>query len=347
MKIGIVGLPNVGKSTLFNAFLKKQIALSANYPFATIEPNVGVVDVVDKNVDKLAKISSSENKVYSNITFVDIAGIVKDASKGEGLGNKFLANIREVDLILILLRDFEDQDIIKEHSKNPEDDYLTITTELILKDLETIEAQKAKYKKGAKTKDEEHFLKAILKIEKSLNNIEPAIKADLNDDEFEQVRVLNLLTLKPFVKVYNVEEERLASPDDKLVVSAKFESELAQLDSNEKKEFLESVGLKTSPLDIVIKKCFSMLGYETFYTTGEKESRAWKFKKGSTAPVAASVIHTDFEKNFIKAEVIKLEYFLMHKSKQKVKDAGKLRLEGKDYIVQDEDIIEFKIGASK
>jgi len=347
MKVGIVGLPNVGKSTLFNAFLKRQQALSANYPFATIEPNIGVVDVLDKRVDELAKLSNSKKKVYSNITFVDIAGIVEGAHRGEGLGNQFLSNIREVDLILVLLRDFEDTNIVLEGSISPTDDFSVITTELILKDLETIEKQLPKLKKIPKKRLERDFQSAIKKLSNTLNNNELASTANLTDDELVSVFQLQLLTMKPFLKVLNVSENKLADKTRSTVlcVSAKIESELAVLDEPDQIAFLSEFGVLESPLNSVIRECYKLLGLKTFLTTGEMESRAWKFKDGMTAKECAGVIHADFENNFIKAEVVSYNNYIAAKSRLVAKENGKLRLEGKDYLVKDGDVIEFKVNA--
>lgn len=346
LSVGIVGLPNVGKSTLFNAFLKRQQALSANYPFATIDPNIGVVDVPDYRIDKLAELSESEKKVYSNIMFVDIAGIVEGAHKGEGLGNQFLSNIREVDLILVLLRDFADTNIVREGSKDPESDFKIILTELILKDLETIEKQTGRLRKATDKKDIE-LKSAVEKIQTTLNSGSPATSAILTDEEIDASRSLQLLTMKPFMLVNNVSEsdvsERVARGD--LCVSAKIESELASLDDADQKLFLEDLGLKESPLNVVIKKCYEKLGLKTFLTTGKQESRAWKFKDGMTARECAGVIHTDFSNNFIKAEVVSYDDFISNGSKLAAKNVGKLRLEGKEYLVQDGDVIEFKVNA--
>ncbi len=351
LSIGIVGLPNVGKSTLFNAFLKRQQALSANYPFATIDPNVGVVDVYDPRVDKLAEISKSEKKVYANITFIDIAGIVEGAHRGEGLGNQFLANIREVDLILVLLRAFTEENIVVEGSKDPKSDYETILTELILKDLETMEAQTKRVGRSLSTKEEIDFKNAVEKIDEKLQKGEPASSADLSDDEALVAREFHLLTSKPMMKVLNVSEKDLAdaiskqADKDKLIVSARIESELSSLSVEDQKMYLSDLGLKESPLNTVILECFRKLDLKTYLTSGIKESRAWKFRNGMNARECAGIIHSDFEKNFIKAEITTYEDFIQYNGKSGCRDAGKLRLEGKDYIMKDGDVVEFKIGS--
>ena len=383
MKIGIVGLPNVGKSTLFNAFLRRQQALSANYPFATIEPNVGVVDVYDKRVDKLAEISHPIKKIYANITFVDIAGIVEGAHRGEGLGNQFLANIREVDLILVLLRDFTDKNVVIKGSTNPKNDYDIILTELILKDLETIQKQEKHLKNAGTDKDERDFKTGVEKTLKILESGNLANKADLSEDEFQELQSLHLLTQKPLIKLLNVDEKSLSKrfneykaevgpraiskfnrnhresstllevgpraarlfPEASLVTSAKIESELASLNTDDQKAYMKTLGLAESPLNEVIKVCYKVLNLKTFLTTGPKESRAWKFKNGMNAKECAGVIHSDFEKNFIKAEVITYSDFVLLGGKLQAKDAGKIRIEGKDYLMQDGDVVEFKIGA--
>lgn len=354
MKIGIVGLPNVGKSTLFNAFLKRQQALSANYPFATIEPNVGVVDVPDERVDELALISKSEKKVYANITFIDIAGIVEGAHKGEGLGNQFLANIREVDLILVLLRGFKEENIVREGSKDPDSDYQIIITELILKDIETINSQEKKIIKNPKEKEDIDFNNAVMKLKTVLEEGRLGSEANLTEDEGEIAKQFHLLTLKPMLKVINASEDEITtlinenetkSDSDKIMyISAKIESELASLGEPDTKAYLSELGLVESPLNEVIKKCYKVLDLETFLTSGPKESRAWKFKKGMNAKECAGLIHTDFEKNFIKAEVIKYQDYLKYQGKAGARDSGKLRLEGKEYLMQDGDIVEFKVG---
>lgn len=352
LKIGIVGLPNVGKSTLFNAVLKKQQALSANYPFATIDPNIGVAEVIDDRVDQLAKLSGSAKKTYSTIEFVDIAGLVKGAHKGEGLGNQFLANIREVDLILIVLRGFTDPNIIIEGSKSPDADCEVIVTELLLKDLET--AQKAldsKKKSRVAEVDTSALEKVIESIEKSV-----LIKdIEFTEKEREVINQFQFLTDKPIIKVLNVDEDALSSihlggesdftSEVKLFVSAKLESELSSLTEQDQKSFLADLGLAQSPLNRIVTYAYKTLGLISFLTTGQDESRAWTVKQGTFAPQSAGVIHTDFESKFIKAKVVDFETFINLGGWLKAKDAGKLRLEGKEYIVKDGDVIEFMVGS--
>ncbi len=359
LKVGIVGLPNVGKSTLFNAILRKEQALSANYPFATIEPNVGVVDVIDRRLDKLADIvEKHEGKkppiVYANIEFVDIAGLVAGASKGEGLGNQFLANIREVDMIIQVVRDFADPDIVREHSKNPDDDTDVINSELAIKDLESIEKKiKSLGKDPKKAKEIEILNKYMTHLDSG------GFAYDLRDtldqkDYLEFVRPLFLLTDKEIIYIFNVAEddERLKtnSPTEfkgkpVVYVSAKIEFELASLSSEDQIAYLKDLGISESGLDKISRSCFNKLGLISFFTAGIIEVRAWQIKNGSTAAKASAAIHTDFEKNFIKAEVVAYDDYITYETKLKAKDAGKLRLEGKDYIVKDGDVIEFKIGA--
>lgn len=353
LKVGIVGLPNVGKSTLFNAILKREQALSANYPFATIDPNVGVVDVLDERLEKLAEIVKNNTgvnppKVFANIEFVDIAGLVEGASKGEGLGNQFLANIREVDMILQVVRDFSDTNIIREHSKDPQTDSEVINSELIIKDIESIEKQ-------LKTKSGNNEI--LQKYFDHLNSGKLAIelKPQIDKVKYEEIiKPLFLLTDKEMVYVFNVDEndERLrAEKDDTfngnpvVYINAKLESELASLSEDDRKAYLSDLGIKQAGLDKIVKTAFHKLGLITFLTAGEKEVRAWEIKNGTNAQNAAGAIHTDFVKNFIKAEVIAFDDYVSAGSKLGAKDAGKLRLEGKDYIVKDGDVIEFKIGA--
>jgi len=354
LKIGIVGLPNVGKSTLFNAVLKKQQALSANYPFATIEPNIGIAEIVDDRVDQLAKLSSSVKKTYSTVELVDIAGLVKGAHKGEGLGNQFLANIREVDLILIVLRGFTDSNIVVEGSKSPDQDFEVITTELLLKDLETVTKVLESRKKSRVESPELTALeKVVAGIEKSL--LIKDIK--FSEKEREVVDQFQFLTDKPILRVLNVDEDKLSLHQhlggvgdntsgvlEGLMVSAKLESELSVLNQQDQELFLEELGLKESPLNRIVRHAYKTLGLISFLTTGKDESRAWAIKKGSVAPKAAGVIHTDFENKFIKAKVVDFNEFIQLGGWLQAKETGKLRLEGKEYIVKDGDVIEFMIG---
>ncbi len=366
LKVGIIGLPNVGKSTLFNAVLKREQALSANYPFATIEPNTGVVEVIDKRLNKLAELIKKEKGVtppivYPVIEFVDIAGLVKGANKGEGLGNKFLANIREVDMIIQVVRDFEDINIIREHSTNPQEDIEVINTELILKDIESIEKKIKEIGANQKRAQEKEIYKKYLELlEKGeyaikYNPLKNSSKTPIKKEEYKNfIKPLFLLTDKPLIYVFNVD-----NPSDKkykniqkykntpvIYINAKLESEISSLDEQDQKAYLKDLGIKESGLDKIIKESYNLLGLITFFTAGEKEVRGWEIKKGATAVKAAGKIHSDFEKNFIKAEVIAYKDYIKYGSKIKAKNNGKLRLEGKDYTVKDADVIEFKIGAS-
>ncbi|MEK7605836.1 MAG: redox-regulated ATPase YchF [Patescibacteria group bacterium] len=363
LSVGIVGLPNVGKSTLFNALLKKQQALAANYPFATIEPNVGIVPVPDNRLTQLAEITKEEEKMASlppikpaTVEFVDIAGLVKGASEGAGLGNKFLSHIREVSVIAHVVRAFEDADVIREGSTTPDEDYKTIQTELILADLQTLE----KIRDNRKMEPIKHTV--AIKLMAALNNGTRAFDVSLSDEEREATRDMFLLTNKPEVIVLNVTEaeynestilERISSyakvlslPEDRFVViCAKIESELAGLDEVDQQVYLAELGVGSSGLERLIKKTYERLGLISFLTAGEKEVRAWTVRKGSTAPVAAGEIHTDFIKKFIKAEVISFDDYISAGGRKKAREIGKARLEGKDYIVADGDVIEFKIGS--
>lgn len=358
LKVGIVGLPNVGKSTLFNAILKREQALSANYPFATIEPNVGIVDVVDERLEKLASCVFEETGinpplVYPTIEFVDIAGLVEGASKGEGLGNQFLANIREVDMIIQVVRDFKDTNIIREHSKNPEIDTDIINTELIIKDLESVEKKIKSNGQDPKKSKENGILKMYLEIlgrGKFAHELREKIDPK---DYFEFVRPLFLLTDKEMVYVFNVDEgdARLKgeSWDFKdyptLAINAKLESELSSLSVEDQKAYLEELGINKSGLDKITSICFKKLGLISFLTAGAKEVRGWEIQRNTNARDASGRIHTDFVNNFIKADVIKYEDYISFKTRNACKDNGKLRIEGKEYIVQDGDVIEFRIGS--
>ncbi len=363
MKIGIVGLPNVGKSTLFNALLRRQQALVANYPFATIEPNVGVVPVRDLRLEKLAEIEKDENKmpdlpprIYATVSFVDIAGLVKGASEGAGLGNKFLSHIREVSLIAHVVRDFEDSNIIREGSTDPKSDYEAIRTELILSDLQTLEKTNEKALRMDPSRKA-----AVEKLRSDLNLGKSAIDVALSDEEKESIKEFNLLSSKPEIVVVNVSEseytknnlekivekqsELLNIPGEKFVViCAKIESELSDLSEEDQRQYLLDLGLETSGLERLIVKAYDALGLQSFLTAGEKEVRAWTIKKGASAQNAAGEIHTDFVKKFIKAEVVSFDDFVANKGWKGSREVGKARIEGRDYILKDGEVVEFKIG---
>ncbi len=357
---GIVGLPNVGKSTLFNAITKSNV-LSANYPFATIEPNVGIVEVKDERLDKIVELVQPKNVVYTTFSFTDIAGLVKGASHGEGLGNQFLSHIREVDAICQVVRCFDSKDIIHVNGVvNPIDDIETINLELAFADMDIIEKRLPKIEKKAQFKTDHESVveyEALMKIKKVLEEGKMAREAILTDEEKSIIKNFCFLTLKPMIYVLNVSENDLNQENHyvqevkayaekqhlkTVVVSAKIEEELSQLEDDEKQMFLEELGMKESGLDTLIKESYQLLGLQTFFTAGEKECRAWTFKKGMKAPECAGIIHTDFEKGFIKAEVVSYDDFIQYKSMAKVKEAGKMRLEGKDYVFQDGDITVFR-----
>jgi len=345
--IGIVGLPNVGKSTLFKALTKKQVDAS-NYPFCTIDPNVGTVAVPDDRLDQLTKLSKSQKTIYTTIEFVDIAGLVKDAHKGEGLGNKFLANIREVDAIVQVLRHFKDKNVTHVDGKvDPESDKETINLELIFADLETVKKRIEKNIKGLHANDKDaKKLKPILeKLKTGLENGQLASAVITEKEEINLIKEMSLLTLKPMIYVLNVDEDNIYQETDYLTISAKIESELAELSKEEATEMLKELELSSSGLDKLIKKSYEILGLITFLTTGEKESRAWTITKGTKAPQAAGKIHGDFEKNFIKAEVIKYEDLVEAGGWNAAHEKGLVRLEGKDYIFQDGDVTIFKTAA--
>ncbi len=353
LSIGIVGLPNVGKSTLFNALLKKQQAFVANYPFATIEPNVGIVPVPDERLGKIAEITKEEEKmanfppiVPATVKFVDIAGLVKGASQGEGLGNKFLSHIREADIICHVQRHFKDPNIIHvSGDPKPEDDKNTIDTELILADLETLTKQLEPRKKI--TREDRVRWEVIVGLRQELNSGSLAKDVSLSEEERELVKNLNLITGKPTFFIANVSEEDLSKDfgDDTIAVCAKTEAELSELSQEEQKEYLKSLGLKKSGLENIIEKGYEMLGLISFLTSGEKEVRAWTIKRETLAVDAAGVIHTDFSKKFIKAEVVSFEDFVSNNGWKRARLNGKTRFEGRDYIVKDGDVIEFKIGS--
>lgn len=364
LSVGIVGLPNVGKSTLFNALLKKQQALAANYPFATIEPNVGAVPVPDVRLTQLAEATKDEEKMGglppikpAIIEFVDIAGLVKGASEGAGLGNKFLSHIREVKIVAHVVRGFEDEDIVKEGAVDPKSDYETIVTELIIADLSTV--MKSRESKAVKTDAKKKV--AVEKLYKGLNGGTAARDIDLTEEELELTSDLFLLSAKPEIIVLNVSEEQytpegiaevtkkfaatLNQPEEKLVViCAKIESELAALSDEEAKEYLADLGLQASGLERLIQKAYTTLGLISFLTAGEKEVKAWTIEKDLDAQHAAGAIHTDFIKKFIKAEVVSFEDYISLGGRKKARELGKARMEGRDYVVKDGDVIEFKIG---
>ena len=357
-KCGIVGLPNVGKSTLFNALTKAGIE-AANFPFCTIEPNTGVVPVADERLDALAEIVNPQRVIPTTMEFVDIAGLVAGASKGEGLGNKFLANIRETDAIGHVVRCFDDENIVHVAGRvNPQEDIDVINTELALSDLETTEKAILRVSKRAKGGDSEakFELKVLEKLLPHLNEGELLRSVELSKEEYAAIAYMNFLTLKPTMYIANVNEDgfennpyldqvkAIAEKENAVVVSvcAAIESDIAELDDEEKAEFMEELGLTEPGLNRVIRAGYSLLTLETYFTAGVKEVRAWTYPIGSTAPQGAGKIHTDFEKGFIRAEVIGFNDYVENKGESGAKDAGKWRLEGKDYILKDGDVIHFR-----
>lgn len=358
LNCGIVGLPNVGKSTLFNALTKAKIA-AENYPFCTIEPNVGVVPVPDARLDHLAEIVKPEKIIPTTFQFVDIAGLVKGAAEGEGLGNQFLAHIRETDAICHVVRCFVSDDVVHVDGRvNPIDDIDTINTELVLADMETIKKVVLRTTKNAKSGNKEAIAEKelALRIEKHLNEGLPVRLMEFEEKELPFVKQFQLLTAKPVLYIANVDEDgfehnplldaviALANEEDAVVVpiSAKIEAELAELSDDDKLEFLQDYGLKEPGLDRLIRAGYDILNLQTFFTAGVKEVRAWTVNKGATAPQAAGKIHTDFEKGFIRAEVISYDDYIKYNGEQGAKEAGRWRLEGKEYIVQDGDVMHFR-----
>jgi GTP-binding protein YchF len=355
LTLGIVGLPNVGKSTLFNALTRNSV-LSANYPFATVEPNVGVVPLPDPRLDKLAEIFGSEKTVPATVSFVDIAGIVKGASEGAGLGNKFLANIREANAICQVIRVFDDPDIVHVEGRvDPMADIETINTELILADLQTMEKALPRMEKEARTRKEKRPEFENAQRAKEILDSGRTLFSAQNEVDLDGLRELSLLTAKPFLYVFNSDEsvltdearraelEKLVAPADAVFLDAKVESELLELDDEEAvRELLESVGQEEPGLHALARAGFHTLGLQTFLTAGPKEARAWTIPQGATAPQAAGVIHSDFERGFIKAEVVSFDDLVEAGSMAAARAAGKVRMEGKDYVMADGDVVEFR-----
>lgn len=361
LKAGIVGLPNVGKSTLFNAITQAG-AESANYPFCTIDPNVGVVEVPDERLDKLTELVVPNRTVPTAFEFVDIAGLVRGASKGEGLGNKFLAHIREVDAIVHVVRCFEDENITHVDGKiNPISDIQTINLELILADLDSVEKRIERSRKNMKGGNKQYAqeVEVLERVKEALYNDLPARSVELSDDEKLIIRDLHLLTMKPVLYAANVSEDGVADADSNpfvqqvkefaaaenaevVPISAKVEAEIAELEGDDKAMFLEELGLEASGLDRLIQAAYRLLGLNTYFTAGVQEVRAWTIRKGTKAPGAAGVIHTDFERGFIRAEVVSYDDLVAAGSMSAVKERGQLRLEGKEYVVQDGDIMHFR-----
>ncbi|UXS29240.1 redox-regulated ATPase YchF [Staphylococcus delphini] len=357
---GIVGLPNVGKSTLFNAITKAG-ALAANYPFATIDPNVGIVEVPDTRLTQLEAIVNPKRTVPTTFEFTDIAGIVKGASKGEGLGNKFLSHIREVDAICQVVRAFDDENVTHVAGRvNPIEDIEVINMELVLADLESVEKRLPRLEKMAKQKDKTavNKVRILTRIKETLENGQPVRSLAFNDEDQKYVNQAQLLTSKSMLYIANVGEDEIndaendkvkaireyAAQEDSevIVISAKIEEEIATLDEEDKAMFLEELGIEEPGLNRLIRKTYDLLGLATYFTAGVQEVRAWTFKEGMTAPQCAGIIHTDFERGFIRAEVTSYEDFVANQGEQGAKEAGKMRLEGKDYVMQDGDVVHFR-----
>ena len=367
LSIGIAGLPNVGKSTLFNAMLKSELAEAANFAFTTIDPNVGIVELPDERLQKLSEVEKSDRIVPATVKFVDIAGLIAGAHKGEGLGNKFLSHIREVDAIAMVVRVFENKDVMHVAGEfNPRNDIVTIMTELVLSDLDTLNKRLLAVDKEVRSTTQSasalasRKIEAYRKVEKAFANSKPAIEAGLSEEEIEWLKEANFLTLKPFIYVFNVSEELAAKepedliekyelgdlirPEGATVICARTESEVNNLPPGDREEYLNDLGLEEPGLNRLIRSAYDTLGLTTFFTAGPMEARAWEIRKGAKAPKAAGVIHGDFENKFIKAEVVKYNDFITLGGWKGAKEAGKAKLEGKDYVVQGGDVVYFHHG---